>query len=87
MNSYPQKSLHNPHAVNVYHILEPSIIQYMNMRLNLQELWEYARIDLIHMYSYESMPAKDQKSEFILGYKQMFIHSKLLREELRIGDQ
>ena len=40
----------------------------------------YVQIVIIHMYSYENKPVKDQKSEFIQGYIQKFHHSKPLRE-------
>ena len=87
MNFYPQKFLHNLHAVNVYHILEPNIIRYNCMKYYLQERWEYAQTDLIHTYSYENTPAKDQKSEFTLVYIQKFIHFEPLHEVRQTDDQ
>ena len=87
MNFFQRKSLHNQHAVNVYHILELNIIRYSYNLLSLPKQLEYAQIVLIYKYSYENMLAMDQKFEFILEYKQKFIHSKLLREVLQTGDQ
>ena len=46
----------------------------------------YAQIVIIHKYSYGNMPAMDQKSEFILGYKQKFHHFELLHEVQQIDD-
>ena len=79
-NFYLQKSPRNPHVVSVCHILELNIIQCNCMKYYFQGQWEYVRIDLIHMYSYENMLAEDLESEFILGYIQKFHRSKLLRE-------
>ena len=87
MNSYLQKSLHNLHVTNVYHTSEQNIILYNYMKSNLPEQLKYVQIDLTHTYSYENMPAKDQKSEFILGYIQKFIHFELLREVQQTDDQ
>ena len=87
MNFYQQKSLHNLHAVNVYHILVQNIIQCNYMKYYLQGRWEYVQTVLIHKYSYENTPVKDQKSEFILEYKQKFIRFELLHEVQQIDDQ
>ena len=87
MNFYPQKSLHNQHVVNACHILEQNIIQYSYSLWSLQAQLKYVQIDLTHTCSYENMLAKDQKSEFILGYKQKFISFELLHEVQQIDDQ
>ena len=87
MNFYLQKSLHNQHAVNVCHISVQNIIQYNYMKYYLQELWEYVQTVLIHTYSYENTPAKDQKFEFTPGYKQKFHHFELLHEARQTDDQ
>jgi hypothetical protein len=87
MNFYLQKFLHNQHEVNVYHILELNIIRYSYTLFHLPKQLECVQIVIIHKYSYENMLVMDQKSEFILGYKQKFLHSKQLHEELQIDDQ
>ena len=87
MNVYLQKFPHNLHAVNAYHILELNIIRYSYNSSNLQEQLMYAQTVLINKYSYENMLAKDQKSEFILEYKQKFIRFELLHEVQQIDDQ
>ena len=87
MNFYLQKSLHNLHAMNVYHILELNIILYSYSLWNLQVRLKYVQTVIIRMYSYGNTPVKDQKSEFILGYKQKFISFELLREVQQIDDQ
>ena len=87
MNFYLQKSPHNQHEVNAYHILEQNIIRYNYMKYYPQEQLTYAQTVILHMYSYENMPAKDQKSEFTPGYTQKFHHSKLLRVMQQTDDQ
>ena len=87
MNFYLQKFLRTQHAMNVCHILEPNIIQYNYNLWNFREQWEYVQTVLIHTYSYGNMPAKDQKSEFILEYIRKFHHFELLSEVLQIGGQ
>ena len=86
MNSYPQKSLHIQHVMNVYHILVRNIIQCSYNSSNFREQWEYVQTDLIHTYSYENTPVMDQKSGFTPEYKQKFIRFELLSEVLQIGD-
>ena len=74
------------HEVNVYHILEQNIILYNYNLFHPPKLSAYAQTALIHKYSYENTPAKDQKSGFILGYKRKFPHSEQLHAVQQTDD-
>ena len=83
---FQQKSLHNLHVMNVCHILEQNIIQYSYNSSNLRAQSMCVQIVIPRMYSYENMPAMDQKFEFILEYTQKFIHFELLHEVQQTDD-